>query len=117
METQLPVLSDTDRVRGCCAPLAPPAPRADVEELTALLKAVADPARLQILHLLRAAVAPVCVCDLTAALGIGQPTVSHHLARLKEAGLVTSRKRGIWAYYALATNLPAEAAAILTLIP
>jgi ArsR family transcriptional regulator len=117
MKTELPMHPPTERVRGCCLPLAPPAPPADVEELTALLKAVADPARLQILHMLRAAAAPVCVCDLTAALDIGQPTVSHHLARLKDVGLVTSRKHGVWAYYALSTNLPADAAAIVALIP
>jgi ArsR family transcriptional regulator, arsenate/arsenite/antimonite-responsive transcriptional repressor len=117
MKTALPMHPEIERMRGCCLPVAPPAPPAEVEALSALLKAVADPARLQILHLLRVAAAPVCVCDLTAALDIGQPTVSHHLARLKEAGLVTSRKRGVWAYYALATDLPADAAAILAVIP
>jgi ArsR family transcriptional regulator len=88
-----------------------------VGQLSALLKAVGDPARLQILHLLRAAGGPVCVCDLTAALDVGQPTVSHHLARLKEAGLVTSQKRGVWAYYALRPDLPPDVLSVLALVP
>lgn len=117
MKTELSLLRPTERQRGCCLPLAPLLSPADVATLSTLLKAMADPARLQILHMLRVAEAPVCVCDLTSVLAVGQPTVSHHLARLKDAGLVTSEKRGVWAYYALATDLPAEAATILALIP
>jgi ArsR family transcriptional regulator len=116
MKTELPLLGPTERQRGCCPPGVPLLPPANVTTLSTLLKAMADPARLQILHMLRVAEAPVCVCDLTSMLAIGQPTVSHHLARLKEAGLVTSEKRGVWAYYALAADLPAEAATILALI-
>ena len=53
------------------------------------------------LHILAAATEPVCVCDFTAAFDLGQPTISHHLARLRDAGIVTSFKRGIWAFYQL----------------
>lgn len=117
MSTALPVLASApERVRGCCAPVAPPLPAARAAELGALFEAVADPVRLQILSMLRAADAPVCVCDLTAALEVRQPTVSHHLAKLKAAGLVASEKRGVWSYHALRPNLSAEARAVLALI-
>lgn len=105
------------RVRGCCAPVAAPLPEDQAERLGGLFKALADPARLQLLHMLKAADAPICVCDFTAALDIGQPTVSHHLARLKEAGLVASEKRGVWAFYALRVDLSPAARAALALIP
>src|SRR5919204_5704333 len=106
MKVELPMLpAPLERVRGCCAPVAPPLPPEQAAGLSELFKAVADPARLQLLHMLKAADAPVCVCDFTAALDLGQPTISHHLARLKEAGLVTSEKRGIWSFYQLRPDL------------
>ena len=117
MHAERPTLPTTERVRGCCRPVASLLAPDDVERLSTLLKAVGDPARLQILHMLRAAGEPVCVCDLTAALDVGQPTVSHHLARLKEAGLVTSQKRGVWAYYALRADLAPEVWSLLALVP
>jgi ArsR family transcriptional regulator len=86
-------------------------------DLSALFKALADPARLQMLHMLKGATAPVCVCDFTAALDLEQPTISHHLATLKRAGLVSSQKRGIWSFYALRPDLPSAARAALDLIP
>jgi ArsR family transcriptional regulator len=49
--------------------------------------------------------APICICDFTAGLGLSQPTISHHMAKLKEAGLVDSEKRGIWVYYRLRRKL------------
>jgi ArsR family transcriptional regulator len=70
----------------------------------------------QIIHILAAAPAPVCVCDFTAAFEVGQPTISHHLARLREAGIVTSFKRGIWAFYQLNDHMPAAARAAVQLI-
>ena len=66
-----------------------------------LLRALADEARLDIVARLAAAGGPVCVCDLTPGLGLAQPTVSHHLKVLTEAGFLTRSKRGTWAYYAL----------------
>jgi ArsR family transcriptional regulator, arsenate/arsenite/antimonite-responsive transcriptional repressor len=89
------------RIKGCCNPIAPPLPDARADELAAIYKALADPTRIQILHILAATSEPVCVCDFTAAFELGQPTISHHLATLREAGLVTSFKRGIWAFYRL----------------
>jgi ArsR family transcriptional regulator, arsenate/arsenite/antimonite-responsive transcriptional repressor len=86
----------------CCAPLASPA-LSDVEAgaTAALFKALADPNRVRIVHLLATSPGPVCVCDLTEPLGIGQPTVSHHLRKLLDAGLVRREARGTWAYYSL----------------
>ena len=80
-----------------------PLARDAADELAHLLKAVADPARLQLLSVIRASAAgEVCVCDLTAAVGLAQPTVSHHLRVLTDAGVLTREKRGTWAWYGLA---------------
>ncbi len=90
MEVALPI-----RQRGnCCAvnmDLEPAAVTAAVD----LLKALAHPTRLQIMAALRQADDPVCVCDFTAALGLSQPTISHHIGRLRQAGLVKVTKDGI----------------------
>jgi len=71
-------------------------------EESALFTALADPARLRILATLARAAEELCVCDFTSGLGINQPTVSHHLKILKEAGLVISERRGTWGFYRLA---------------
>jgi ArsR family transcriptional regulator len=91
----------TDAV--CCSPLsATPLDRTEAEELAALLKAVADPTRLQLLSLVAAAGdGEACVCDLTEPLGFTQPTISHHLKVMVDAGLLTRTQRGTWAYYSL----------------
>ena len=68
-------------------------------------------------HMLKAASEPICVCDFTAAFDLGQPTVSHHLARLKEAGLVASFKRGVWSFYALRDDIGEAGQRALALIP
>jgi ArsR family transcriptional regulator, arsenate/arsenite/antimonite-responsive transcriptional repressor len=70
----------------------------------ALLKAVADPYRLTMLATLATAEDEVCVCEFTDALPLNQPTVSHHLRILREAGLVTCERRGTWVYYRLADD-------------
>lgn len=93
----------------CCTPAPTAAPSLDVEEATALaarFKALADPNRLRVLSLLAADPrGEACVCDLTEPLGLGQPTVSHHVRILVEAGLVVREKRGVWTYCAV---VPAE---------
>ena len=72
------------------------------ETSAALLKAVADPVRLQLLSVIRAtADGEACVCDLTPVVGLSQPTVSHHLKVLVEAGLLEREKRGTWAWFRL----------------
>src|ERR1700674_5769150 len=91
--------------RGVCCGL--PAVDATWAETTAgLMKALADPTRLTMIASLWKADAPICICDFTAGLGLSQPTISHHMAKLKEIGLVDSEKRGIWIYYRLAADLP-----------
>jgi ArsR family transcriptional regulator len=87
----------------CCAPLVhEPLSAADASVLARRLKALADPARLRLLSLVAAHEGgEACVCDLIVPLGLSQPTVSHHLKVLVDAGLLTRDKRGVWAYYAL----------------
>src|SRR5437763_614785 len=96
------------RERGvCCMPdlaLAPERAKATA----AILQALADPTRLQMVLSLRASVQPVCVCDFTAAFQLSQPTISHHMAKLREAGLVESERQGVWTYYRLRRDLPAR---------
>ena len=84
----------------CCGPETPPLPEAARDQLAARFKALADPTRVAIVNRLAAA-DEVCVCDLNAAFELSQPTISHHLKILREAGLVDSERRGTWAYYRL----------------
>lgn len=70
------------------------------DRLVALFRALGDPTRLEIFRLVAAQSAPICVCDVVERVDLSQPTVSHHLKALREAGLVTVSRRGVWAYYA-----------------
>src|ERR671926_1930241 len=84
----------------CCGPETPPLPEEARDQLAARFKALADPTRVAIVN--RLAAAPeVCVCDLTASFDLSQPTISHHLKILREAGLVEASRRGTRAYYRL----------------
>lgn len=98
------------------SPLAgEPMKRADAERLAGVLKAFADPARLRLLSLIQSAPAgEASVSDLTAPLGLSQPTVSHHLRILTEAGLLDREQRGVWAYYRLVPSTIAAVADLLT---
>src|SRR3954471_1326368 len=84
----------------CCGPGTPPLPAAEAEELAARFRALADPTRVAIVNRLSAA-DEVCVCDLNGAFELSQPTISHHLRILREAGVVEASRRGTWAYYRL----------------
>ena len=84
----------------CCGPDTPPLSASAAEELAAQFKALADPTRVAIVNRLAAA-DEVCVCDLTDAFDLSQPTISHHLRVLRDAGLVHASKRGTWSYYRL----------------
>lgn len=88
--------------RCCVPPTERRLPTRQAQSLAQDLQVLADPVRLQILDLLASRPGEVCVCDLEAALPVRQPTVSHHLARLRRAGLVTVERRGLWAYYTVA---------------
>lgn len=97
----------------CCAPLAAPTLSDEEAEATAtLFRALGDPARVRIVNVLATAGGEVCGCDLTEALGLAQPTVSHHLKKLHDAGLLEREQRGKWAYY----SLKREAAEKLALV-
>jgi ArsR family transcriptional regulator, arsenate/arsenite/antimonite-responsive transcriptional repressor len=87
----------------CCPPfLADPLDRWEADRLAAALRVVADPARLRVLSLIASRPGEeACVCELTEPLGLSQPTVSHHLRVLHEAGLLEREKRGRWAFYRL----------------
>lgn len=97
--TLLPVIE----AASCCAPLTRDAmTQAQADDLARSLKALADPARLRLISIIAASEGQeACVCDLTEPLDIGQPTVSHHLRVLTDAGFITRSKRGTWAYYRL----------------
>src|SRR6266516_6359762 len=84
----------------CCGPDTEPLTVAERDELATRFKALADPTRVAIINSLSAA-DEVCVCNLTATFELSQPTISHHLKILREAGLVDSKRRGTWAYYRL----------------
>lgn len=89
----------------CCEPdVRPTLDPNQVEETASLFAALADPTRLTILNLLAGSREAVCVCDITASFILGQPTISHHLKILRDAGLITGDKRGKWVYYSLVTH-------------
>lgn len=101
-------------VVACCPPLARAAlDAAQAEAAAATFKALADPVRLRIFSAIASSPGEeVCVCDLPDV-GVAGPTVSHHLKKLREAGLLTSRRQGTWVYYAAAPNALSAVAALL----
>ena len=108
----LPVVSPA----ACCAPDPSAAmSEQDAVQLARTLKALADPARLRLLSLIAAQEgAEACVCDLIEPVGLSQPTVSHHLKVLVDAGLITRERRGKWAYYSMVPGaLGAVASALI----
>ncbi len=85
---------------GCCVPRrVKPLSRAASESIAAVGKALSDPNRIEILRLLAAQDGAVCACDIVDHVDLSQPTVSHHLRVLKDAGLLTSRRKGLWVFY------------------
>jgi len=98
--TLLPLLDD---LTACCSNgLTAPLSREDAEGLAQLLKAVADPVRLQLLSIIASNPdGETCACDLTEPVGLSQPTVSHHLKVLTQAGILTREQRGTWAWFSV----------------
>jgi ArsR family transcriptional regulator, arsenate/arsenite/antimonite-responsive transcriptional repressor len=100
----------------CCRPLAAPSlSDEELESTAALFKALGDPARVKIVNLLAQTDHPVCACEFEPALGLSQPTVSHHLKKLTEAGLVGREQRGKWAYFSLERDAVDKLAAVADL--
>ncbi len=99
----------------CCAPLLrQPITASQAADLARLIKALADPTRLRLVSMVAAHDGgEACVCDLTAPLGLTQPTISHHLKILVEAGIFTRDKRGVWAYYSLVPSALSALSAVL----
>ena len=92
----------TKRATGerCCEPVVyPEVDRARAERLAEIAKALGDPIRLQVVDVLRKHAGHVCVCELVPLFDVSQPTLSHHLKKLRDAGIVDSERRGLWAYY------------------
>lgn len=105
----------TDSGPQCCpGGLTRPMDRESAEDLAHLLKAIADPTRLQLLALIKSSEdGRACACDLHEPLGLSQPTVSHHLKVLVEANLLTREQRGTWAWFSLIPDNLAKLASIL----
>jgi ArsR family transcriptional regulator, arsenate/arsenite/antimonite-responsive transcriptional repressor len=102
MPVDLELAPKTKRAAGeCCSePLVHPAvSRKEAERMAAIAKALGDPIRLQLVDVLLKHAGEVCVCELVPLFDLSQPTVSHHLKVLREAGIVASQRRGLWAYY------------------
>jgi ArsR family transcriptional regulator, arsenate/arsenite/antimonite-responsive transcriptional repressor len=84
----------------CCVPVVyPDVEREHAERMARIAKALGDPIRLQLVDVLRKHAGKACVCELVPLFDLSQPTVSHHLKVLRDAGLVDSERRGLWAYY------------------
>jgi ArsR family transcriptional regulator len=115
IELPLTVRSAACCIGETCAPLTREPIRPDgAGELATLLKALADPMRLRLVSMIAAHEGgEACVCDLTEPLGLSQPTVSHHLKVLTDAGYLSRSKRGTWAYYTLVPGALDSVAALL----
>jgi ArsR family transcriptional regulator len=114
MSKSLPLL-DPAGPAACCPPLsAVPLSQAQAEQVAPLLKALADPVRLRLMSLVASHPGgEACVCDLNDAFDLTQPTISHHLKVLHEAGLLERDKRGVWVYYRARTQALASLAALI----
>jgi ArsR family transcriptional regulator len=95
-------MSTKTRPADCCGvPTDPlPLPATERARLVASFKALADPTRFDVFRLIAAQTSPICACDIVDRFDVSQPTISHHLKVLREAGLISVSRRGVWAYYA-----------------
>jgi ArsR family transcriptional regulator, arsenate/arsenite/antimonite-responsive transcriptional repressor len=114
MAKSLTVL-DPAETAACCAPLsAQPLTTSQAEQVAPLLKALADPVRLRLMSLVASHPGgEACVCDLGGGFGLTQPTISHHLKVLHDAGLLDREKRGVWVYYRARTEALASLGILL----
>ena len=109
------ILLDAASTVACCAPLAAqPLSEEQAGQIAPLLKALADPVRLRLMSLVASRQGgEACVCDLNDAFDLSQPTISHHLKVLHEAGLLDREKRGVWVYYRARTEALASLGALI----
>jgi ArsR family transcriptional regulator len=102
MAVDIELTPKVKRAKGerCCEPVVyPDVEREHAMEIALLAKALGDPIRLQLVDVLRRHAGKVCVCELVPLFDVSQPTVSHHLKILRDAGIVGSERQGLWAYY------------------
>lgn len=93
-------MASRKKPQGCCVPArVAPLPAKKLERASAVARALADKNRMEIMHFLSQQDGPVCACDVRTRADLSQPTVSHHLKILREAGLLQYEKRGLWAFY------------------
>ena len=117
MAVDLELSPKTKRPPGerCCEPVVyPDVEGAQADRLATIAKALGDPIRLQLVDVLRAHAGQVCVCELVPLFDISQPTLSHHLKKLRDAGLVDSERKGLWAYYYVIPDAMRELSTWLT---
>jgi ArsR family transcriptional regulator, arsenate/arsenite/antimonite-responsive transcriptional repressor len=99
----------------CCEPVVyPDVERDQAQRMAAIAKALGDPVRLQLVDVLRKHAGKVCVCELVPLFDLAQPTISHHLKVLRQAGIVESERQGLWAYYYVRAQALDELGAWLT---
>ena len=113
------VVLDPAGAAACCPPLAAqPLSQAQADQIAPLLKALADPVRLRLMSLVASRPGgEACVCDLNDAFDLSQPTISHHLKVLHDAGLLDRDKRGVWVYYQVRTAVLASIGALVAATP
>ncbi|MFE1174379.1 ArsR/SmtB family transcription factor [Streptomyces sp. NPDC058773] len=113
---ELVVIEQTGEAGECCPGLlSAPLDEGQAVELSKVFKALGDPVRLRLLSMIASkAGGEVCVCDLTPAFDLSQPTISHHLKLLRQAGLIDCERRGTWVYYRLLPEMTDRLAGILT---
>src|ERR687894_2770990 len=117
MAVDLELSPKTKRAAGepCCEPVVyPDVEREQALRMAEVAKAIGDPIRLQLVDVLRRHAGEVCVCELVPLFDISQSTLSHHLSKLREAGIVASERRGLWAYYYVRPDALKELTAWLT---
>jgi ArsR family transcriptional regulator len=117
MPVDLEMAPKTKRGAGdpCCEPIVyPEVERLEAERIAAIAKALGDPVRLQLVDVLRKHAGKVCVCELVPLFDLSQPTVSHHLKVLRDAGVVGSERQGLWAYYYVVPGALGELSAWLS---
>ena len=117
MNVDLELEPKTKRASGepCCEPVVyPDVERDQALRMAKIAKALGDPVRLQLVDVLRKHAGKVCVCELVPLFDVSQPTLSHHLKKLRDAGVVDSERRGLWAYYYVRTDALKELTAWLS---